>query len=388
VIAGLLAALAALTRPDGLVYVAALPIAVALYTRRGAVRRSVRAISVSVLAFAIPVVGYLVVRLTTFDDYLPNTARAKKQDLVPSLADLGRVGELASYVGLITVGVGAVVVFAALLRPSTIRTAVLMVLIPLVLAVAGFVTLQPDWMGQLRFATPIWPLAMMVFSLSVVEVAYRANFWGRGLLAALVFIAVVSPVAQMNQSDKVFRGGPTVALCRVALSQGYLFNGFADILGIRAGSLLTPDAGGTALTSRLRFVDLDGLADRRIARLWQDDDMAALRDYVLDEVRPTFVILFAGWYPRTHLGLTDDPRFLRDYALMFTGDRDGGEWVRRDALPRGADLTAAAEWGRLNWDVVAQRYSNHVPQLWTCGDTLRPTPFHEGSPAPSPLTVG
>ena len=50
----------------------------------------------------------------------------------------------------------------------------------------------------------------------------------------------------------------------------------ADRLGIDDGSLLAVDGGGTALTSRLRFVDLSGLADARIARYWSDNDMAGL----------------------------------------------------------------------------------------------------------------
>jgi hypothetical protein len=43
------------------------------------------------------------------------------------------------------------------------------------------------------------------------------------------------------------------------------------------------------LTSRLRFVDLSGLAERSIAEAWQRNDMTRLRNYIFDEVKPTFI---------------------------------------------------------------------------------------------------
>ncbi|MDT5014040.1 MAG: hypothetical protein QOD39_200, partial [Mycobacterium sp.] len=66
VLAGLLAALAALTRPDGLVYVVAFPIAAAIMLRRETTRQTVRACVKSVIAFAVPVLTYLLWRLLTF----------------------------------------------------------------------------------------------------------------------------------------------------------------------------------------------------------------------------------------------------------------------------------------------------------------------------------
>ena len=95
-----------------------------------------------------------------------------------------------------------------------------------------------------------------------------------------------------------FQRTPTAGLCDIAQNTGYLFNGYADILGVRDGSLLAVDGGGTSLTSRLRFVDLSGLAERRIAGAWQRNDMAGLRNYIFDEVKPTFIKIWAGWGER------------------------------------------------------------------------------------------
>jgi hypothetical protein len=85
-------------------------------------------------------------------------------------------------------------------------------------------------------------------------------------------------------------GAPTVP----RRTSGYNFNGYADILGVREGTLLAVDGGGTSLTSRLRYIDLSGLADRRIARFWQTDDMSGLRDYIFDDIHPTFIKVFHG----------------------------------------------------------------------------------------------
>lgn len=386
VIAGLLAALAALTRPDGVVYVVALPLALALTMKRDTVRRSVAAAAMSLGAFAVPVLVYVIWRVVTFGDWLPNTARAKQQGGPPSLADLGRVGELANYVGWLAACGGVAVVAVVLSRRSQIRTVVLMLLIPLGLAALSFVTLRPDWMAQLRFATPVWPLASLVVTLSVTQSLRGTGFRERAVAVLLSAVVVATTLNLFTQWDKEFRAAPTVGLCNIAQNHGYLINGYADILGIRDGTLLSTDGGGTGLTSRLRFVDLAGLAHRRIARFWQYGDMVGLRDYVFDDVRPTFVKLFSGWAEREQLALAQDPRFQRDYELLFSGEPNSGEWVRRDAVPDRSRLDNARQWGHRSWERMNDRYWNWASPIWWCGDTLRPTPFNDGTPAPSPLT--
>jgi len=124
-----------------------------------------------------------------------------------------------------------------------------------------------------------------------------------------------------------------------AQNTGYLFNGYADLLGVDHGSLLAVDGGGTSLTTRLRFVDLSGLADRRIAQLWDDDDMPGLRDHVFDDVRPTFIKIYDGWAGRNRLALAQDERLARDYVLLRSGHRRR-EWVRRDAVPNNDAFAA------------------------------------------------
>jgi hypothetical protein len=382
---GVLAALAALARPDGVVYAAAFPLAVALTLERRTLPRALQLSLAEVAAFAVPVGTYLVWRLVTFGDYLPNTARAKEQGLL-NVNDLSKPGELAGYAGWLAVCLGVASVAVTLARPSPIRTAVTMVLVPLGLAMVSYSLLQPDWMAQYRFATPVWPLAAITIALSVAHIAPKLSARGRIIETVLAALAVVSSLITFWLSDREFRAEPTVGVCNIAQNTGYHFNGYADILGVREGTLLAVDGGGTSLTSRLRFIDLSGLTDRRIARFWQTDDMSGLRDDIFDDIHPTFIKLFHGWAERDRLALMEDPRLARDYVLMFSGQAGGGEWVRRNAVSDDDSLTAAGLWGRDTWNLVTERYRRVVPPVWWCGDLLRPTPFSAGSPAPSPLT--
>lgn len=384
---GGLAALAALTRPDGIIYAVAYPLAAMLTVRsRATIRPAVHLSVLSVGAFAVPVVVYVSWRLVTFDDYLPNTARAKEQGL-PTLHDLGRPAELVGYVGWLTAFLGVAAVAVVLSRPSRTRTAVTFLLVPLGLSAVSFVILRPDWMAQYRFATALWPLVAIIVTVSVAEVMRDASTRARLAAGTLAVVAATSSAAGFWLSERAFRAEPTVGVCNVAQNTGHLFNGYADILRVREGTLLAVDGGGTSLSSRLRFIDLSGLADRRVARFWQENDMPGLRDHIFDDVRPTFVKMFSGWAERERLALESDPRLARDYVLLHSGQTGSGEWVRREKVPDLETLEVANRWGRDVWILVTDRYRRVVPPLWWCGDTLRPTPFRDGAPASSPLTA-
>jgi hypothetical protein len=382
---GGLAALAALTRPDGVIYLAAFPLVAAMALTRQTLRGYVRACLVAVAAFTVPVATYVGWRILTFGDYLPNTARAKKQGL-PMVADLDKPGHLLSYTGWLTALLGIAVVAVALAGRSRERQVIGAVLVPLGLAVVSFVVLRPDWMVQYRFATPVWPLAAVVVALSTCVVFRNSSTRTRAVAAVLAALAALTSLSGFRQADNDFRAAPTVGVCNIAENTGHLFNGYADILRVRNGSLLAVDGGGTSLTSRLRFVDLSGLADRRIARFWQDGDMSGLRGHIFDELRPTFIKIFAGWAERPQLALAADPRLNRDYVLIYAGRPGAGEWVRRDVLTNRHALVQARAWGRASWQAASARFDPAKPQTWWCGDTLRPTPYGAGTPAPSLIT--
>jgi hypothetical protein len=377
---GILAALAALTRPDGIIFLAAFPIATVLALTPATVRRTIIASLISSAAFAIPVGAYLTWRMLSFGDYAPNTARAKEQGL-PSIGDLGRPEALVEYTGWLTAGLAVAVIAAVLSRPSPTRTAVGMLLVPLGLTVANYAVLREDWMAQHRFATAVWPLAALAVTLSAVHIFRGASTRRRLVATTLATAAAGLTVTGFWHGATAFRANPTVGICAVAQNTGYWINGYADILEVRDGSLLSVDGGGSSLTSRLRLVDLSGLADARIARFWQDDDMSGLRDYVLEDLRPTFVKYYSGWAGRGRLAIENDPRFVADYVQLWSG----GQWVRRDSVPDPERLAAARQWGDDVLALIDHEYTA-VPYRWWCGDTLRPSEVGSGSPAPSPLT--
>ncbi len=375
---GGLAALAALTRPDGLIYIAAYPIALLVLHREDG-RRTARMLATSVAAAVVPVGIYVAWRLATFGSWLPNPAIAKRQGL-PSLSDFNKPTDLIVSAG----GLGSVfvVVFvvAALRRASTTRTALTMLLVPLGLAVVAYSALKTDWMAELRFSTPIWPLAALVFALSVAEVVERVDTRTRRASTAAILVIGLLTLHLWDQRSSAFAHHTTVSICAVARNTGYTFNTYADRLGIGDGSLLAVDGGGTSLTTRLRFVDLSGLGDKRIARYWADRDMTGLRDHVFDDVRPTFIRIWFGWDGIRPSGILDDARLQRDYVLIWSPPEGGGNWVRRAAVTDPstlADLQQSAPQLAVAVDAPWARGATR----WWCGPTLRPS-----APGDDPVT--
>jgi len=370
VVCGALAALAALSRPEGLVYAAAYPVAAVLLVHRADLRAAARTVLISVGTFLVPVGMYLVVRLIVFGDYLPNTARAKEQGL-PTPGGLNKPASLIMYAGWLTVVLVVALVVLALQRRSRTRTAVAMILVPLALALSAFAFLSADWMAQYRFATPVWPLSALAVTLSAARLWSSTTVRTRAVGSVAVVIALALTATGWVAAADSFRNSPTAPMCWVARSVGQRINGYADILGIRDGSLLAVDGGGTSLTTRLRFIDLSGLADTRIARLWSADDMAGLRDLVYDVERPTFFKIDSGWAEGTRSGLLSDPRLPRDYTVVTSSGPGTQTWVRRDAVRNAQALTQAQQWARDMRVQVDTPWLASDRTRWLCGPTLR-----------------
>lgn len=314
---GLLAAVAALTRPDGLLYVCAFP-AVALACHRG--RPELRVTALSVAAFTIPVAAYLSWRWELFGLLVPNTAVAKNQG-PPTLEP---VLELAQYSGLYLGAALTVTAVTWIARPE-VRRLLLALLVPLTVAIAAQALLAPDWMGLLRFATPTWPLASLLGAIAVALIGSRR------ILALALGAAVMSAVI-WTPSALAFRARPTVPACLIAQIDGHEINAYAQLLGLSSGTLLVPDVGGAALVGRMRVVDLAGLTDPVIAELRAARDVAGVQDHVYGLIRPTFIRAHGEWASRVRL--FDDPRLALEYEKI--GDiEEGAIFVRRDVLRTG-----------------------------------------------------
>jgi hypothetical protein len=392
---GLLAALVALTRPEGAVYAATYPLALLVV---GRLRwRELGAAALSTVAFAVPFGAYLAWRLATFGQWLPTTAIAKSQGL-PTVAGFAKVGNLIGYAGWPIVLIGAVVAGAALTRPaggpaarpphrsrvtllppsdssvtrlqpggapSAVGSAVALVLIPLALALVAFGVLVPDWMEQYRFATPVWTLGPFVVVLAGAEVLAGLRRRGRAAIGGIAVAAAALSAVGFVTDVQTFRDSPTAPMCLIVTNTGREFNGYMDVLGLRSATFFAPEIGGAALTGRALLFDGGGLAEPTIARFWAAKNPAGIRDYVLEHVKPTFIRAHGSFRP--FIGLDADPRFRRDYVEIGTFTNGGANWVRRDLVPDAATLARLQAWGATA--LAADAAQRAAPRA-SCGDRL------------------
>ncbi|MEV6620426.1 hypothetical protein AB0M83_11195 [Amycolatopsis sp. NPDC051106] len=344
--AGVLAMLAALTRPDGIIYAGAYPIAVAVFLKRDALGRSVRAVVVSVAAFVVPFGAYVVYRWFEFGRLLPNTAVAKGQE-PPDLGDLARPGEIVSYAGWLLAAAVVGCLAVLLVKPGRLRAGLIALLVPFGLAVAAFIVLEYDWMGHLRFATPVWTVGALLGATAVVETFALVRVRGRVVLACLLVAASVSAIGGYYDQGTKYRADVKTAMCAVAERDDTAINGFADLLRLPdTASAGVIDLGGTALGSRLRLLDLAGLGDAPIADYLHVADFAGLRDHVFTTAKPELIVFVGSW--SSTLQFDQDPRFERDYATIFARNDAKNQatyHVRRDLVDdaKFAELQAFAQ---------------------------------------------
>ncbi|MEV4647104.1 hypothetical protein [Saccharopolyspora sp. NPDC049357] len=360
---GALAVLAAMTRPDGALLAAAFPL-LAVWCARSA---AIRAILISCASFIVPFGLFLAWRFVHFGILVPNTAVAKG-GIALGAPQLDRLRELLSYPGwpaTVALLIGVVV----LGRRREHRAALPALLIPLVLAVLAYTLLPEDWMSQYRFATPVWTLAALTTALVVTAgLAGQRSRWRVALVLVVVLAGLVG-APRLHRDATAFRAAPDVPLCSITERYGHVPDRYADLLGLRSGTLLVPDVGGTALTSRLRIVDLAGLTDAAIAEHHHRGDMRGLRDHVFDRARPTIIHAHGHWSAAT--GVLGDPRLARDYVLVHADQAlaPNQDWIRREAVADPALLPALrADAGR-HIDEINHRDAT-VPTR-DCGPVLR-----------------
>ncbi|MEY7973176.1 hypothetical protein AB8O38_14380 [Saccharomonospora xinjiangensis] len=368
VAAGVLAALAGLTRPDGMIYVVAYPI-VAVLLVKGRWPEVGRRVVMSVLVFAVPVGACVAWRLAVFGRWLPNTSVAKGQDL-PGLRDVVASGDLVAYAG--APAVLAVVAMLTVLWARRPRwwPAVVVLLTLAALGVTAYSVLERDWMQQHRLATPLWVVAALLGTIAGAELLRRCRTRRpRVAVSAVLAVLLSGSLASHAENALEFRDNVDVPACYVADRLGRGFNAYADLLGIEDGSVLLPDLGGSAMTSRLRLVDMAGLAEPRIAAHIRDRDKVGLRDYVFEEVKPTFIHSRGPWSAGN--GIPSDSRLARDYHVLYLyagDDPPNGDWVRKDAVTDPHALERAREFARTELARVDRESAGWDTRH--CGETL------------------
>ncbi len=365
-VCGVLAALAALTRPEGLIYAGAYPLAVLVLMRRAGWVRGAIAAVIAVVAFAVPLGTYLLWRHATFDAWLPTTAVAKSQGL-PTATSFAKVSDLVAYAGWLSVLVAVLLVGAAAGRTSFARHAVVLLMIPLALALTAFGVLVNDWMIQYRFATPVWALGALVVAVAADEVLGRLRVRARVVVAVVLTAALALSGTQWITAARSYRDAPVAPMCLIVQNTGREFNGYVGILGLKNPSLFAPEIGGGALVGTSLLTDGAGLAEPTIAKLWAAKNWAGVRDYVLDVVKPSFVRSHGQF--RTQMAFDADPRFQAAYVLIGPTPNGGGNWVRRDLVPDAAAMARLQEWAvRADAADAALR----ATPLASCGDRLVP----------------
>ncbi|TLQ42097.1 hypothetical protein [Streptomyces marianii] len=365
VVTGLLALMAALTRPDGAVLAAAYPGVLLLRVHRATLGASARAAACGVAAFAVPYAAFLGWRYAVFARLVPNTALAKAQD-TPTWESFSGTGSLLSFAGWTAVLAGALVTGAALGRPGPVRTALPGVLVPLALTLAAFGVLNPDWMRMFRFATPVWVLASLTVGVALTDQVERGTQRARVVAGVTVCTALLVSWSGQRERAASFQAHPTLPVCHVAHRYGAVFNEYAERLNVTNGTLLAPDLGGTLLTSNLAVRDLAGLTEPTIADAYAGRNMTALRRHVFSTLRPTFIHTHGVWV--TTPGLTVPRLTAAGYVRLFS-EGAGGDWVRADAVPDPQRLAAARSWAAREVPRLLSRYKTNPNE--PCGQ-LRP----------------
>lgn len=364
--AGAIAAVLALTRPDAILYAAGYPFALvvaAVARRTFAMGASLRALARLAAGFVPIFGGYLAFRFLYFGDVVPNTFHAKVKTAGSTLLDPGKLLDLfeaasGDFLFPVLLGLVALAVLLTVRRAWRPRTIVLNAY--LVIAAAIYMILPLDWMGEFRFATPFflffyWFGAELITqAASALPVATAARL--RPIVAVITVIFVAQAGLIFLARSLRFAADPTVPVTGPIRFGAQGFNALAARLPQppAQASLLTPDLGGVLLQSDLRVYDLAGLCDPVIARALHENP-GRLRDYVFDEVRPTFIHT-QGAFTRA-ANLHEDPRFARDYVALHEGttappDWSGlwrnsgppppfwGDYVRRDAVSAPGALEA------------------------------------------------
>lgn len=352
---GALAALLALTRPEGVLFALGPWIGLLFARFFGQALGPLRWRQLGAWAggFVVPLGGYLLLRRIYFQDFLPNTYYAKPGVRLTGVLDLSSwVSLLGGVWGAATVALaGALAASLAYLTWTRSWSSRLSGLVAYGAVSAGaFLVLPADWMREFRFGSSFGPLLWW----TTIEAFFLAATRARSLPIPrfaphfIVGVALVAGAPAAVGRTTTFANDPDLSLQLVRDVFGRGLNSVARGMGVQEGSVLLPDIGGTLLDSELAVRDLAGLSDRRIARLLPRDRQAFC-DLVFDVMRPTFVHLHGPWIRFS--GLPWDPRWTRDYVWVGGGDSRAlqgrlgreetisGDFVRRSELEaRGCSL--------------------------------------------------
>jgi len=346
ILAGLLAAAMALTRPDGVVYALVYPVGLTLNVGSFQLKSFLRSALSYGASLVLPFGSYLIFRRIYFGDWLPNTYYAKSGVSLAGLIDLahmwgaGTLRFIALCDAILPVFpiLFVIVVFRAISvvtwmnnRHATRGTILIGMFV--VLSFASYLILPPDWMPEYRFATVAFPftylLCFLVLQKTLAQIRWIQS---KHIMLSLCGIGLlVASVPEFAVRSLVFTDALPGPLDYEAV-QTYRFNRLADALAIQNPSLLTADVGATLLLSHLRVVDLAGLCDRTIGRMYYSKSKPAdFGRYVFHDVNPDFMKLDNDEW-KWRVGLLGNEQLNQNYI-----DLGHGEFVRRASIRADLD---------------------------------------------------
>ncbi len=347
-LSALLFFLVAITRPEGIVYVAA---AFAHRAGRALLHRRADGIlawsGVFIAAFA----AYHAWHYSYFADLVPNTFYAKIAgdggwrpggDLLdPGSRGWGYVRDGLAEHHLMAVLPASLALLLWRPAPATFLIGLMTGVGILAAAAMG-----GDWMPQYRFLSPVFALSYLLLGGAAIRLRelLRAALGDRAVTKAALAVPLALAGAWLTApSAGLLIGGSRHLTVNIAdkMERGERFGALAASLGVEGGSLLDPDLGGTSYASGLEMIDLAGLADLHIAL--HGHDSRFFGDYVFEERKPTFIHTHCFWSMTSDLhsypALRSDyvPIWERPCESSCCPDALDGEYVRRDVfLSEGA----------------------------------------------------
>lgn len=292
----LLCALAAMSRPEGVIFAAVCVIAMALFLARGRGRMTWRRFAVWGATFVVVFGAYNVWRVAYFGEWLPNTYHAKATGaLGDRLADGGRyalgvIALMGSLLAVVVIGVASV----RLLRFSALTTLALGVVLA---HLAFLIWAGGDWMPMGRFMAPAIPAYAWLAQDVIRWLSHRDTGSARTIRRLGVAFTVIVCVGAGLVCERLASFDYVYALRTDSLHQQYVEAGkWLKDYAEPDDWLASEEAGIVPYYSELPFIDMLGLVDKHIAHM--DGGLFQKYDarYVLERA-PRFVFLQCVWPP-------------------------------------------------------------------------------------------
>lgn len=319
---GVVAALAALTRPDAPVYVAAYYAALVAFACPADERyvTHLRRVMKPALVTAALFAAFLAWRWHAYGDVLPNTYYAKVWGPPPLLYNLRTVaiGEMMPYydAGILAASALAVGVFSG----NRWLAAALVVMTAASLALP--ITAGEDFfMGERRYGTTFFAMSHLSFAVLVALLAgWRAHKAGARAAHAVLALLVVSLAIQRARGPAAY--ADVTSIPHVAGFEGGARWEQAMRLGVPNAVYSLSDAGGSSFVGGGQLVDNAYLADFDLAHQGRYFGAPALLrqfdQYVYEERRPDLLS------DSTAIGVVDpryvDARYVRGAPLLVRRD--------------------------------------------------------------------